>query len=570
MMEKLQIISADGEVRLERELSEATGPLLVIVQGDTLRLENFSKPGDNVLGALVRDGNGWRIVSSNPATRVISGPKSEMDMPLISGVSLSLGGFIFKFDTTTSKSGRVLVWRVGTSPIAVDPVFAGRNVVAQDALIKTIAVNPAMPGDTILEFYPGDDCIEAVSREGERIAIPDGAAFGCGVFRGVVLPADVAPKAVKSRNPFAYASRSLRRRLAMALLIVIGVAAIAAGVNRHAARWEKNAFSTEKHAQRIVINPGQSQADHDEGAYLFSLAFFRDLPLILRPEVSAIATDMIVRSHAFTNLVPVARMEKFLVNVINIQKAVAANRWDVIESQLKLFDRNEFAAYGAESFYDDIAEIVHFVGSAIPKVAFDASRPGGNKMENIAKQIDKMIEDMNDNRFAQLEVTKNLIADIDARMDALEKYVKYRDAFLASVEQDKVTLKTINELTQLYGTIDALLGDGDFAPIVERERGVIRGKLLELGKRDSLLSSLVELAEMVGVDETIVGKWREKAKTIAREIDHHSRRLYTDYRFNAANDPAKAKAILQELISIAPPDSQFGTWAIKEMERITK
>lgn len=570
MMEKLQIISSDGVLCLERELSEATGPLLIIVQSDTLRLENSSKPGDNVLGALVRDGDGWRVVSSNPATRVFSGPKSEMDMPLIPGVSLSLGGFIFKFETNTSNSGRMLVWRVGSSPVAVDTVLSGRNVVANDAVVKTLAVNPAVPDETRLEFYPGEDCIEAVSQQGERIAIPDGVEFGCGDFRGIVLPADVAQKAVKSRNPFAYVACPYRRRLAMALLIVIGVAAIAAGINRHAARWEKSALENAKNAQRIAIAPGQSQVARDEGAYLFSLAFFRDLPLILRPQVSAIATDMIVRSHAFTNLVPVARMEKFLLEVTNIQKAVAANRWDIIESQLKQLDRNEFAAYGAESFYDDIAEIVNFVGSAIPEVAFDASRPGSNKMENITKQIDKMIVDMSDNRFVQLDVTKNLIADIDARMDALEKYVKCRDIFLASIKQDKVTSNLVCELAQLYGTIDMLLGEGDFAPIVERERGIIRMKLLELGNRDSLLPSLTELAEMVGVDESIVGSWREKAKAIARDIDHRSRRLYTDYRLNARNDPAKAKAILQELLGVAPPDSQFGTWAAKEMERISK
>lgn len=569
-MEKLQILSPDGEIRLERELSESAGPLLIIAQDETIRLESSSKANDNVIGALVRDEDGWRLVSSAPESRVVCGPKSAVEMPLVSGVALSLGGLIFKLETSTAHSGSVLVWRVGSSPIAVDTVLAGRNLVARDSLAKTISVNPAMPSETIFEFYPGNDGIEVVSHQGERMTVQNGSAFGCGDFRGIVLPAEIARKAIKTHNPFAYASRPLRRRLAIAIMLVVGIAAIAAGINRRASHWEIAAAADARNAQRIASAPGQSNTGGDEGAYLFTLAFFRDLPLILRPQVSTIAADMIVRAHAFTNLAPVVKMEKFLVQVTGIQKAVAANRWEIIDSQLKQLDRNEFAGYGAEAFYDDLAEIMDFIGSTIPEVALQASAPGGGGMENISRQIDEMIEGLSDNRFAQLEATKALIADIDARMDALEKYVKSRERLLTAIDDGTVTQSLISELAQSFGTIDIMFGEGDLAPIIVRERGILGSKLPMLCDHEELLAELADLGEMAGLDEVTLKLWRDKAKTRTRELDRQARRLYGDYRLNARNDPEKAKAILEKLLRTAPPDSSFGIWASKELERISK
>ena len=279
---------------------------------------------------------------------------------------------------------------------------------------------------------------------------------------------------------------------------------------------------------------------------------------------------MIVRAHAFTNLAPVVKMEKFLVQVTGIQKAVAANRWDIIDSQLKQLDRNEFAGYGAEAFYDDLAEIMDFIGSTIPEVALQASAPGGGGMENISRQIDEMIEGLSDNRFAQLEATKALIADIDARMDALEKYVKSRERLLTAIDDGTVTQSLISELAQSFGTIDIMFGEGDLAPIIVRERGILGSKLPMLCDHEELLADLADLGEMAGLDEVTLKLWRDKAKTRTRELDRQARRLYGDYRLNARNDPEKAKAILEKLLRTAPPDSSFGIWASKELERISK
>ena len=139
-MENLKIYGQDGKAVLERDLAEDKGPLMVLA-GDVPRLVDVVEQGVEVIGALVRDEDGWVLASAKADLPVVSGSKRSPSSPLASGVSCSLGPWAFRLDTAVVAGGPVLLWRVGSGALAVERLVQGRNtvVVADDG---SIAVNP--------------------------------------------------------------------------------------------------------------------------------------------------------------------------------------------------------------------------------------------------------------------------------------------------------------------------------------------------------------------------------------------------------------------------------------------
>ena len=77
-MEKLKIFSKGGETLLERDLAGAERPLMILA-GEKPELVEVVPSGADVLGALVRDEDGWTLASAKADMPVSSGPKSGSD-----------------------------------------------------------------------------------------------------------------------------------------------------------------------------------------------------------------------------------------------------------------------------------------------------------------------------------------------------------------------------------------------------------------------------------------------------------------------------------------------------------
>ena len=149
MQGKLEVFSPEGELLLERDLAEVPSPLMILA-GDSPQLVEAVPQGAEVLGALVRDEDGWTLASAKEDTPVLSGPKSGADFHLTAGVACSLGPWLFRIEREGLATGTVLLWRVGSSDIAADPLAQGRNVVAGEK-DGSSAVNPAIAANVLCE-----------------------------------------------------------------------------------------------------------------------------------------------------------------------------------------------------------------------------------------------------------------------------------------------------------------------------------------------------------------------------------------------------------------------------------
>ena len=200
-MELLKILNAGGRELLVRDLAKERGPLLVIADGEGVRLDVAAAPDDRVIGAVIRTEDGWNLATSDASSPVVAGAKSGGDLPLVGGSALMLGGFVFRLESDVAVSGRILLWRVDRGPVSSENVVSGRNVVAVDGLSDRLAVNPAVARDTLCEFYPSAEGIEVIAADGSRLSVPAAHVFACGSFEGIVLEASEALEAMKTDVP---------------------------------------------------------------------------------------------------------------------------------------------------------------------------------------------------------------------------------------------------------------------------------------------------------------------------------------------------------------------------------
>ena len=296
MQEKLKIFSADGETLLERDLADVAKPLMLLA-GDAPQLVEAVPQGADVLGALVRDEDGWTLASAKDDMPVSSGPKTGTDFHLTAGVACALGPWVFRIEREGASTGSVLLWRVGSSAIAADPLIQGRNAVAS-AKDGAYAVNPAVAGAELCSIFPTADGVDVTAADGaQRLSVPFATLFAVGPFQGMALPASDAAAAVKSGSPFGWPARSTRAGL-MAMLLLVGLAALVA-LSFVKKKQSVDAVLAAKHGPELVSRTlcADDAKNTDEDALVYQNSFFRALPLILKASRSPITRDLLQRGR---------------------------------------------------------------------------------------------------------------------------------------------------------------------------------------------------------------------------------------------------------------------------------
>ena len=572
-MEKLLVLDEGGQKVLEREMATESGPLLVVAAADGLKLAASAAKGDDVIGALVRNDDGWLLASAKPGVDVVAGPKRASELPLLVGQRAKLGGYVFAVEGASAQSGRVVIWRLGRSPVTADVVLSGRNVVTYDESKGVVAVNPAIQDCPLCEFYPGVHGVEVVSRSGAHLTVEPGGIFEIGDFRAIVLPHADAAEALKTRNPFAWPSRKARRLLLASVAALAGVLVAALFVNESAASLETFARSRAKVAQKVEPKAHLSGEALNDDRYLFLFTFYRDLPLALRPKENQTVHDLInrVEDLADEGLMPIKTM---LEAVLKCQRGIAANRWVLIDDVLKNVPRQLFVVYGADTFYDDVVEVNELVRESLPDIVLHASEYGHEEIGTLYAKIEAALDNLKDNQFRDVETVTAFVAEVKTNISLLKGYVQARNALLGTSQKAPVeTADAIAEVTRTLATlesaIDGVEGLEGYVPLLEREKKLLRERIETWTMRVDLLGEVVNLAEVVNVDPAKLAAWRKLARAQQREIDDRVRHLYREYRLKVRNEPARAQEILGEILKASEADARnpFRLWAEREKKK---
>ena len=380
MQERLKIFSENGEMLLERDLSEVAKPLMLLA-GETPQLVETVSQGADVLGALVRDEDGWTLASAKGDMPVSSGPKTGTDFHLTAGVACALGPWVFRIEREGADTGTVLLWRVGSSAVAADPLIQGRNLVAT-AKEGAYAVNPAVPGMELCSIFPTVDGVDVTASGGDalRLSVPFATLFAVGPFQAMALPAADAAAAVKSGKPFGWPARHTRAGL-MAMMIVVGLVGLAALAIVKEKKTVDAALAAKHGPEQIVRDLSAEEANNtDEDAIVYQNSFFHALPLILKAERSPITRDLIQRGRQIAGHVGGAKAKenekdiqdimRFLKAVDDIQEAAQKGDWAMLKETLAKVDRAMFTRCDADTFYADAQEIVDFVTIELPRNDF--------------------------------------------------------------------------------------------------------------------------------------------------------------------------------------------------------
>ena len=557
MQEKLKIFSTNGEMLLERDLAGAVKPLMLLA-GDAPQLVEAVPQGADVLGALVRDEDGWTLASAKDDMPVSSGPKTGTDFHLTAGVACALGPWVFRIEREGASTGSVLLWRVGSSAVAADPLVQGRNNVAS-AKDGAYAVNPAVAGAELCSIFPTSDGVDVTAADGaQRLSVPFATLFAVGPFQGMALPASDAAAAVKSGRPFGWPARSTRAGL-MAMLLLVGLAALVA-----------LSFVKKKQSVDAVL-----AAKH--GPELVSRTLFAD-DAKNTDSRSPITRDLLQRGrqvvghvggmNAKENEKLIGDILRFLKDVDDIQDAAQKGDWIALKDKLAAADRAMFTRCDADMFYEDAQEIVDFVTVALPKFFLSASEIGAAGFKDTEKQIQNYFDALKDNLFMSGDIVRRERDNAEMRWNALAAYVPARELFLASPESVGADLRDAwADLVDVFDSEDAA-----FAPMLKHERERLTAAILKRADtaKSVTLIRLCELGEAVGVDNAKLAEWRKRAAEARRDISAQYREKYSDYRMRAAVAPGAKEtlAVLDEMIALGLSDNSFHQWALREKARV--
>ena len=578
-MEHLKILDSSGRMLAERALEPSEkGPILVVADGAGVRLEPAVASGERLVAALVRDVDGWTLAAADAATPVVCGAKRAGSFALVAGSACSVADYVFRLESDVALSGNVLLWRVGKSAVAAENVASGRNLVAADALRGgSLTVNPAVPGVVRFEFYPTADGLDIVLPSGGRTRIAARLVFAVGDFTGLLLPAADAAAALRSGNPFSYPSRGVRVRLMAALLGVGLVVLLGAYLSREAARVERLADAP-RGARAVAGTPVTASVD-DGDAYIYMLSFYRDLPLVLGARRSPVADDFIARAAGLGESAEVARAARFLKDVTAIQDLVAARRWDELAARLKGIDREMFTIANATRFLEDVQEVLSCASRLIPEAARTVCRASAAEREAINAKVARTFADMSDNLFVQSDSLKGWFQGVREKRTALFDYLAVRDRVCAS--DGARTAADVEALRASFATLVQVFGD-DLAAVSEDLRreleGFVTATLQRLTARFrtatdfapemSAIVPLCELAADVGVAADRVRAWRQDAQRIDQLVDTRFRACYQEYRLTAADNPAHARQLIDEMLAIGQTSNKFHAWARRERARL--
>jgi hypothetical protein len=580
-MENLKIYSSAGAVVANRDLTGEKGPLMVLA-GAVPRLVDTVAQGEEVLGALVRDEDGWTLASAKTSVEVVSGSGRSHDCRLVPGVACSLGGWAFRIESAVVSNGPVLVWRAGSAPATAGRLVQGRNQVSagEDGLF---ALNSAIGGDTVCEIFPtADGGADVVTPGGaQRLSVARNTLFSVGPFHGMVMEAADAAAAMKTSNPFSWPARGTRARL-MAGLMVAGLVCLAAvSVSKTKAKVEAavaaktGAVASERHHENV-----ETQFT-DEDVLVYEHAFLRSLPMILKAELSPVTLDLISRGSQLSGRVDganaaeyeqtILRIVKFLKDVSAVQDAVRKGDWDGLRSTLAQSDRESFVRFDANAFYADAEEIADFVTVKLPGfLQMVSSEPlGDNGLAEAERRIDAYFEDLADNVFMSGEIVRRERDAANERWRALHVYMPARDAFFAGDASASVAA-LVDAWARLLDVFDP--DDPSFAPLVGRERAKLADAVLKRAASadDVSLISLCTLGEAIGMDDGQLAEWRGRAAAARKAIGARYREMYSDYRMRAAVAPSAPEtlAVLDRMVALGLEDNPFHQWALREKVRI--
>ena len=578
MQEKLKIFSTNGEMLLERDLAGAVKPLMLLA-GDAPQLVEAVPQGADVLGALVRDEDGWTLASAKDDMPVSSGPKTGTDFHLTAGVACALGPWVFRIEREGASTGSVLLWRVGSSAIAADPLIQGRNSIAS-AKDGAYAVNPAVAGAELCSIFPTADGVDVTAADSaQRLSVPFATLFAVGPFQGMALLAADAAAAVKSGSPFGWPARRTRTGL-MAMLLLVGLTALVA-LSLVKERQSVDAMLAAKCGPELVSRTlyADDTKNTDEDALVYQNSFFRALPLILKASRSPITRDLLQRGrqvvghvggmNAKENEKLIADILRFLKDVDDIQDAAQKGDWVALKDKLAAADRAMFTRCDADMFYEDAQEIVDFVTVALPKFFVSASEIGAAGFKDTEKLIQNYFDALKDNLFMSGDIVRRERDNAEMRWNALAAYVPARELFLASPESVGADLRDAwADLVDVFDSEDAA-----FAPMLKHERERLTAAILKRADtaKSVTLIRLCELGEAVGVDNAKLAEWRKRAAEARKDISEQYREKYSDYRMRAAVAPGAKEtlAVLDEMIALGLEDNSFHQWALREKVRVT-
>ncbi len=578
-MEKLRIFSADGDTVLERDLTEVAKPLMLLA-GEKPQLVETVPSGAEVLGALVRDEDGWTLASAKDDMPVSSGPKTGTDFHLTAGIACALGPWVFRIEREGATTGTVLLWRVGSSAIAADPLIQGRNQVAS-AKDGAYAINPAVSGAELCSIFPTADGVDVVAaNDAQRLSVPFATLFAVGAFQGMALRAADATAAVKSGHPFGWPARRTRQGL-MAMLLLAALI----GLGALALVKEKNIVDA---AIGSKIGPvlvdrtlaGADAVNTDEDALVFQNSFYRSLPLILKAERSPITRDLIQRGRqisghvggakAAENEAAIKDIVRFLKALDDIQTAAQRGDWPALKDTLAAADKAMFTRCDADKFYNDAQVIVDFVTVALPKFFVSAVEVGAGGFSDAEKRMKSFFGSLKDNVFMSGEIVRRERDSAQMRWRALAGYVPVREKFLAGSTETGLGAALQDAWANLVDAFDP--EDETFAPMIKHERErLVEAILKRVDTADSLeLIRLCALGEAVGVDNSRLAQWRTRAAATRKELARKYREMYSDYRMRSAvaPDAPDTLAVLDKMIALGLEDNHFHQWALREKVRV--
>ncbi len=577
MQEILKIFSQEGEQLLERDLAEAAKPLMLLA-GEKPQLVEVVPQGADVLGALVRDEDGWTLASAKGDMPVTSGPKTGPDFHLTAGVACALGPWVFRIEREGADTGTVLLWRVSGSAIAADPLIQGRNQVAT-AKDGAYAVNPAVPGMELCSIFPTADGVDVIGATSgaSRMSVPFATLFAVGPFQAMALPAADASQAVKSGSPFGWPARRTRAGL-MAMMIVVGLVALGAFALVKEKKAIDAALAAKQGPEQISRVLTDRAVGSDEDALVYQSAFYRSLPSILKAERSPITRDLIQRGRQISGHVGGARSKedektiqdiiRFLKAVDDIQMSAQKGDWAALKNSLGSVDRAMFTQNDADTFYADAQKIADFVTVELPKF-FVSFASGSAGFQEARKRIHACLDDLQGNLFMSGEIVRRERDLAKMRWQALGVYVPARDRFLASPQDEGSELRDAwADLVDAFESED----EAEFAPMLKRERELLVEAILKRAETASsvALIRLCALGETVGVDNSRIAVWRGRANAARKELFKRYREMYSDYRMRAAVSPDAPETllVLDDMVALGLEDNPFHQWALREKVRV--
>jgi len=586
-MELLHIYGSDGKEVCTEELSARTKPIKVCRRDGKIELCESVAPGSEVVAALIRNEDGWALASSSLSEPVVAGPKSAPDMQLLPGLVCSIAGHTFRLERDQASTGNLMLWRYAGSKVVADSVFAGRNVVAENASDGKPCVNPAIAGETLFEFFPAAESIDIVTGSGEkrhRLSVSANTLFNVGGFEGMYMSSGDAATAMKTSAPFSWPSRGPRRGLLLGLLILAGLCAFAATLKM---RLDALGAELAKPRGAVQVAPIFDHSPYDDASderARYDLSFYRALSTVLQPEPTDVAEDLVRvgQTSAISNDAVVVRRVKFLNDVKDIQTLIQSARWDELQPKLDTVDREMFTLGDAADFLADAKDALDIIASTQPKrlSAFLFSNEPVTKEEVLAWQAD-MEKRIAQNRFFEGDMRHRELA---VRTERAETAIAFRTAFdNVRAVGSKATPQQIVALTDAYCNMRDVLLENIYADIMQKVRtqisecaaDIAATVLAESDKTHSMLPMaklfpLAELGNQVGVAQDTLDKWTNAAKAARKTLDTRYQDLYRAYRVKGPSDPKAGADFLKEMIEIGFVESPYYRWALREKERNSK